>query len=370
MSEKLLETKFLTVNVQSLFNNNENSIEAEVENTNEDSDTNDAETAQETSENTEQDYPANFDWGEELKNRLKANKEMSAEARFSNYEIETKFFKDFFTANWPDPDCVKQLILMGDPLKKMLKVLGFDKKLNPVLAFLSRPYVQKELLKTKLLNVNTFKAIYNAVAKKLVADSQFLIENNYNIIYCKDLYKKSAKEMLEYLELQKQILKPSANAYTKADLLKNRRVFLHVDLDTQDPNKYTQKIKMLADNEVPRVDMPDATLNEYKLAETVKDNLGVVGGGRGGMVHLNSDAMQKLADALDTQSKILAMLMSLSTSTNNAEAKKAIANKDKFSGVTKEKLIDATREIAELVPKGRLSDKDAKALVSILLSKL
>lgn len=365
MSEKLLETNFQTVDIQSVFSNSELdtpdapeeiSIDQEVE-----------ESAEETEE---PEYPADFDWGEELKNRLKANKEASPEARYSNYDIEAKFFKDFFTANWSDQDCVKQLILLGEPLKKVLKVLGFNKKINPILAFLSRPYVQKELLKTKLLNVNTFKAIYNAVAKKLVADSQFLIENDYNIIYCKDLYKKSFKEIEEYLELQKQILKPTASQYTKKDLLRNRRVFLHIDINEPDPNRYTKKIKALPDNEIPRANVLNTTLNEYKLAETIKDNLGVVNSGSANTVHLDSKAMQKLSDALDTPSKILAMLMSLSTSTNNVEAKKAITNKDKFSGVTAEKLINATREIADLVPKGRLSDRDVKALVNILLSKL
>jgi hypothetical protein len=237
MSEKLLEADFLTVDLKSTFSrqmSDEGSASDELAAT---------QIEIEAPENSSPQRQTSFDWGKELKNRLESNRKMSSEARQSEYEIETKFFKEFFSANW-DPDCAKQLMLMGEPLRKALKVLGFDKRVNPILGFISIKYVQEKLIKTKLLNVNTFKAIYNAVAKKLVADSEFLKANDYNIIYCQDLYKKPLTDIEKYLKAQSTILKTSLDTYTADRQLFNKKVFVYIPkVKELDPEKRAKLIK-------------------------------------------------------------------------------------------------------------------------------
>ena len=125
--------------------------------------------------------------------------------------------------------------------------------------------MQQELIKPGLLNINTFKAIYNAVAKNLVADSEFFAESksNYNIIYCKDLYSKPAVEMEEYLKLQSEILSPDARSYTARDVIKNKKIFLYIDtIDELNIKKRAEDIKNY-NKDLPQI--LNAKLNSLKL---------------------------------------------------------------------------------------------------------
>ena len=90
----------------------------------------------------------------------------------------------------------KKLLALGEPFEKACKVLGYnitnENGGNPLLAFVIK---QKHLVDSGAINANTFKALYNAVAKHLVADSEFFKPNDYNIIYCKNLYKKTRNRL-------------------------------------------------------------------------------------------------------------------------------------------------------------------------------
>ena len=131
-----------------------------------------------------------------------------------------------------DPALVKKLLDLGEPFKTACKKLGYKVKQengsNPILAFVLQSYVQERLITPGLLNRNTFKAIYNAVAKNLVADSEFFSTNNYNIIYCQDLYRKTASEMESYLKEQSQILTTSASSYSSKVQTANKKAFIHI----------------------------------------------------------------------------------------------------------------------------------------------
>ena len=82
---------------------------------------------------------------------------------------ETQFWDDFFKTNWPDEDIAEILNKnMGDQLKKDIKMLGFNKKSNPIIAFLQLSYVQKELIRTKLLNNTTYMVLRNTIANHYV----------------------------------------------------------------------------------------------------------------------------------------------------------------------------------------------------------
>ena len=205
---KLFESDFQTVDIKSLFNN-QKELKSET-----DSNVN--------AEDNQGAAPKSLeDWEALLDTQIKKNRSLGHEAREPEHVVETKIFEDFFKSNW-DAECARQLLSIGDLLRKAIKVLGFDET-NPILAFISNNYVKENIIRPGLLNSSTFKAIYEAVSENLVADSEFFRPNNYNIIYCKDLYTKTSKEILEYLKLQKKILMIHDNKYRAEDVRNNKK---------------------------------------------------------------------------------------------------------------------------------------------------
>ena len=173
-------------------------------------------------------------WNSLLAEKLKDN------SFSSGSDKEFEFFKDFLEVNYPD--IAKKLLALGEPFIKTLRVLGLNPEkgvgANPILGFVTQEGVRDNLLNTGLLNSNTFRAIYNAIANKQVAHSQFFEENEYNIIYCKDLYTKAPSVMAKYLDEQKDILDPSATHYTSEIINNNKRAFFVIDaINYKDINK-------------------------------------------------------------------------------------------------------------------------------------
>lgn len=158
--------------------------------------------------------------------KRQSSQQSSSKSSDTNASIESELMSQGINEH-----TVKKIMTFGEPLKKVLRVLGFKKddpktKKNPIMAFIKQKYVQNNLINNGLLNINTFKPIYNAVSKKLVANSEFFNVNDYNIIYCKALYKKPAAEIEEYITLQSKVLGYSATSYP-AELLKlNKKLFL------------------------------------------------------------------------------------------------------------------------------------------------
>jgi hypothetical protein len=300
------------------------------------------------------------DWGHELETRLADNKKLSSEARESDYAIESKFFEEYFKANWEEP-IAEQLISIGEPLKKAINVLGFDRQTNPILAFVSDPFVIKELLETRLLNVSTFKAIYNAVAKKLIAHSQLLQANTYNIVYCPDLYKRSAAEMQEYLTLQNKILQANASKYTKATLNLNKKVFLLIPSITEkDFSKRLVQIKAYD----KQLDVQTGKLNSLELATDLIKSIKTSAANQDSGATQSSSASS--IKKLDTPAKKLAAVQYFSTATNNAEAKEALMN-SKFTNISNNDLIKASIELAnDEALKALLLDADADEIIKLL----
>jgi hypothetical protein len=356
---KLLESDFLTVDLSSVFKNRTNT-EAGQQPAVSEPDTANAEVQSIT------------DWGKELESRLGANSELSAGARESDYSIETKFFEEYFNANWEDSAVVKQLMLMGEPLKKAIKVLGFDVKTNPILAFISNDYVIEALIKTKLLNASTFKAIYNSIAQKLIAHSQFFTANDYNIIYYPDLYKRSAAEILEYIKLQNNILSSSASKYTKAILIVNKKVFLHLS-EEKNFSKLLTEIKSKNINIALRLDdastLKNIKINSITLAKQLKNALYGSDISKQHTSNLNTSSKNTIANALNTPAKKLAALQYISITTDNADAKEALSS-DHFSQVSNRELMKATLDLADILPKNILAEKDANRLVELILGDI
>lgn len=366
MPIKLLESEFLTVDLSSLFNNTKSEDEKTA-------------TLGATTETTTKSLlpPKGewLQWGELRKQRLAANHSKSSEERRSDYDVEAEFFKEFYTANW-EKEIAEKLLLLGEPLKKVLRVVGF-KRSNPILGFINQEFVQKVLLHTDLLNVNTFIAIYNAVANELVADTEFFKRNDYNIIYCKDLYRKSPSEMEEYLKLQQSFLKPSARQYLPTDLIRNKIAFFHIaDIKELNITKRVETInKLYKENKLAADKIPSAlgsktTLNNLDLIKEFQDKLGLKPTGKKNKnAHMSAKAMNSLVAKLVRPSDCFAVIQHLSITTGVVEAKNALKH-EKFKGLTGEQIAKATAAMAPHLNKGTLPDEEVRSLVTMILGKL
>jgi hypothetical protein len=361
MSKTLLESDFLAVDLGSMFKRQKstnNRAESEPAATPVDSETPSTTQAQ----NQKMTF---IEWGEELKNRLAENRAMDRESRLNEYDIETKFFKEFFSSKW-DAECAKQLMLMGEPLRKALKDLEFDPRVNPILKFLTLDYVRENLIKTKLLNINTFKAIYYAVTNELIADSEFFVASDYNIIYCRDLYKKSSEDIKEYLKLQKKILSPSAKVYTKEDQEKNRKIFL-VSTGKSSKSKTTSgKPVIRLTTLVPSVKDPKVMLNSI---DTLQNSLCSTKTSSKHSKATSSTALNNLAEQIKEPAEVYAVLQYLSMSTGSKKASQALSNK-KLNGISTQDVTKATAKVSGIISQVQLSKSDLEAFIDLLIDNL
>ena len=323
----LLESDFLTVNLKSVLNTNTTSASAETP--------------------SGKDSGQVVDWGNELKNRL-ADKNAQSTA----FEIESNFWKDFFNSSW-DKD-VAIILNTIDLLKTDIKKLGFNKKTNPILAFLLDDWVKENLLKTKLINSNTYKAIHNAV-KRWVADSEFKKANNYNIIYCRDLYSKPIADIAEFLKQQKSILPLTASVYTKDLQNKNKSVFLQKGQNSM--RQSDAKLKSLAEIEkligaVTPDEDEDETTTSSKRTKKMS----------------NSDVL-KVIQKLTKSVQVQAMLQYISMTTGSKEAADALQAKN-FKDVSNDELLTSTVQLSKFLNDAQLTPEDAAGAVEQLKLRL
>ena len=303
--------------------------------------------------------PPNFDWKKELETRLANNKKLSSDAQRTDFEIENEFWTEFFTSLVKDEIIVKKLLAL-DQLKKDIKILGFSKKTNPLLVFLSQAYVKNNLIASGLIASRTYKVIHNMVAKHLVADSELLKANDYNIIYCRDWYKDKDNSMMEqYLDYQKQILPTTVTAYSADRLERNKKIFLK--------QGYTSMMK--ADAKL--TDMK--TLNKLDIFEATakakekSDDTSSSGEVSAELKEKNATAIK----SLKTKAQKLAALQYISIVTNNAKAKKALSSIG-FDGSAKD-VAAATAEAQSVLKQLRITGKAADqvdALVDYLVDYL
>lgn len=354
MSKLLHESTFLTVNLKSILSNQEVLGDQDNDNV--------ADTEASTTDTTDI-----ADWRKELADRLAANKKLPTDKQQKESDVRAKLFADFFTTiAQGDKALLAKLILLGEPLKKSLEVLGFNKKTNALLSFVCLDYVQEQLLKPGLLNVNTFKAIYNAVAKRLITDSEFSKVNDYNIIYCKALYKKPLKEIEQYLELQKQVLKTSVETYTPVDQAINKKVFIYLpDITEPDASKRAKIIKDLDNKKLPSMRATGIELNDYALASAIS------GKAPENVSKLSAEEQNKLAGQFQKVSQIFAAIQYLSINTNSTKARSALTL-EKFKQLPPSKILEGTIWLANknIMPKVQLETTQADALTDILLGKL
>jgi hypothetical protein len=355
----LLESDFLTVNLSSILKNQRSFG---------DLDKVEPDSRQNTS--AKRDLSQISDWGKELKDRLAANNVLEPNMRESEFDVESKFFEDYFNngeSAW-DTNCAAQLLSLGQPLKKVLKVLGFDSNVNPILGFLTDDIVIRNLLQTELLNVNSFKAIYNAIAKKLVAHSEFFTANDYNVIYCQDFYRKHAGEMEQYLEQQKAILSPSAAAYSSADQERNKKVFFFIDSIKELTNEKRKAdiAKLPASIALPKATDPNTKLNSLALVKMLISNTST---NKATNKKASSNNVAAVAGKLNNKAQFFAAIQNLSVTNEVPEAAQALTH-ESFKNLSAEQIASASTQVAPLLKSINTSDAEAKSIISAIITRL
>ena len=353
---KLLEADFITTDINSLINGTKTKSNSTVQN-NSPSAVNQATETQLNSVNNIKD------WAAELKNRTSQKNNGK-----TTYDIELDFFKDFFNSKWSN--VADQLMLIGDQLRKDIKVLGFTKKTNPIIAFISLSFVQKSLLQTKLLNINTYKVIHNAIANNWIADSEFFTANDYNIIYCTDLYKKSLNDMQIYLKLQAKILDPKASVYTIDDQLSNKRTFLSINKNKETDINRRIKNQLSTDMKSFSVKKVNTILNDLDFVRAIMQKK---------FKNDNLDSEEILKDDASIEdfvnlfegdpAKIMAFIQYFVIKTGNATAKKALSS-ETFKNIPLNNLMSASAQISEWLPKVKPPVNDINTLIKALLRSI
>lgn len=347
MSEKLFEAGLLTVDLRRAFNGADTGAEAPVP------------PIDDQPEETKLSSSNLEEWSKYLEDKLATNKKAKKPKLES--EILKKFFEEFFEKFWNAP-LAQKLIELGTPLQHAIIRIGFTDK-NPILAFMLTDFAIARLT-DGTLDKDRFKAIYNAVAKNIVANSEFRKQNSYNIIYCADLYRKSADEMEKYLKLQGKILDVPARIYDAEVQERNRRTFLHIasikELDI------VKRVKEIQKSDKVVATVAGATLNGYELAEKIAN--AISGKEYAEATVVDNDTQDDIIKKLGgDRAKIFAALMSISFSTGNKDAVKALSS---FGNISAADLAVATTWLAsnEVIPKGRLNASDAQALVKKLIA--
>jgi hypothetical protein len=217
-----------------------------------------------------------------------------------------------------------------------------------------------------LINADSFKAIYKAI--KIIADSEFLKSNSYNILYCPDLYKRPAAKIYEYLKLQADILaaKPESGKYTQDSLAKNKKVFIELPGTTE--KRFSDKVKQIKQADVKSIDVRTQMLNPIELATDLAASLGVRRP-QTKVASITAGGIKELVKNLSAPADTFATLQLLSLTTKSPKAKKALQNKAVSGDININNLSDATLRVAKLLPKEPLSAADADSLVDLLLKK-
>lgn len=341
---------FITIDINSILNKNttiDDNQTAPKNNTKKQSDIN---------ERPIQKKPANrIDWSKELKKRLNDNRALDQEARVSDFEIETQFWSDFFNANWPED--VAEILdkVIGEQLKKDIKILGFKKQTNPILAFLKLSYVQKELIKTKLLNDNTYKAVHNAVAKHYIADSELFKVSDYNIIYCKDLYTKRITDIEVYLKIQKEILPTNVSEYTVDRQNRNKSIFL--EAGKKSVKQKGAKLKSLKEiQKLTGVTIENTSSKTKAAPQKEKDENAV-----------QLDTQELVAFIGNSTAKAAATLQFIGMSSGHP---KAFNELKKFGNIPMDILADAANAIAKKFNNAKIDTKTAEAYINSIVNRV
>lgn len=326
---------------------------------------NDADTVDAASE---RDISRVTDWEKELAERVAENNKLDASKRKSDEEVEDLFFKDFFRYGhhgW-DKVCAEQLFSIGNYLRKALKTLKFNPKTNPLLGFITNTYVINKLIKTGLLTADTFKAIYIALAKKLLASSELMTSNDSNIIYCQDLYNKSTSDIVKYLNIQSNILKPTASKYTAEDIEKNKKVFFFVKAI-----KERGELSAVPEGaKLPSAKNSSTKLNTLDFAQSLLDNWGSSVRNTNKADGQKTSATSGLARKLSKNNAQAFVAVQYLNATTNAPEANAALKHAAFKNITVEALVNVSTAVNKVMREADIQDGEVKSFIAVLLDGL
>lgn len=323
----------------------------------------------------QEDVATHKAWGDMLLSRLAKNRELGKTAKAPEEEIIQNFFKEYFNNVWGGA-AAEQLIKIGALLRDDIQKLGWDKNTNPILAFIAQKYVSENLLATKQLNGETYKAIHNAIAKKLVAHSEFRWQRNYNIIYCKSFYNRPPADMVAYLEIQKDILKPSASKYDIETQKKNRFTFLKlknnagrtVEERAAYQVKFGQDLKTLPTTIDPAsklIDLETATKISGVAPEEKKQKAAE-------KAAVSNDAIIKLVGQIkDKLAHQVAILQQIAFTADDDTIKiiDAFLADQRFAGISAEDVFEASKSTRSAIGKLAFNADAVKSFIDALNSK-
>lgn len=376
MSERLLESDYFTVDLKALFGKDEEEPE---EATTDDAGKPEENAGEQTGDNAEdtgagetgnketkekKPKAAKIDWAKELERRIAENEALDPETRESEGAIENKFWEDYFADPQWDPD-VARIASSIKLFRKDIKALGFDPKRNAILCFfLKNKTAIKNLIKPGLIDSSKYTVLHNALSSpRLVADSEFMRANKYNIIYCPDLYTKHAKDMETYLMLQKGSLSPKASFYSEETQERNIRIFLKVG--QKDVTKPTAKLNKLSDIET------------ILKKNGIEVDLGASGGNgagngtngkQGGSKLSRSDLLNIISQLTVKQSQ--AALQYLGMTTNNKDVLNMMQKGFSVKMPNASEMLEASLVVAQLLKGSRFTAAEAVEIAEKLLEKI
>lgn len=114
--------------------------------------------------------------------------------RFAKAKDKKSFWDSYYEKAWGNNS--NKIRALGDPFRNQCEKLGFSEKTNPFISFIRKYVIEKNYP----IGGSIYTAIHNAVATGKLSQGLLkgTVGNKINILDCKDLYTKSAKEITDY----------------------------------------------------------------------------------------------------------------------------------------------------------------------------
>ena len=114
--------------------------------------------------------------------------------RFAKAKDKDSFWDSYYEKAWGNNS--NKIRALGDPFRNQCEKLGFSEKTNPFISFIRKYIIEKNYP----IGGGIYTAIHNAVASGKLSQELLkgTVGNKINILDCKDLYTKSAKEITDY----------------------------------------------------------------------------------------------------------------------------------------------------------------------------
>ena len=114
--------------------------------------------------------------------------------RFAKAKDKKSFWDSYYEKAWGNNS--NKIRALGDPFRNQCEKLGFSEKTNPFISFIRKYIIEKNYP----IGGGIYTAIHNAIASGKLSQELLkgTVGNKINILDCKDLYTKSAKEITDY----------------------------------------------------------------------------------------------------------------------------------------------------------------------------